>query len=66
VRERAAGDLAFLGVAVDEARNRAAGEDREIGSPGAAVRTFVIAAREDLEIAHEVREVLGVSASPGS
>jgi len=66
VRERAAHDLAFLGVAVDPAHNRADGEDREIGTPGAAVRTFVIAAREDLEIAHEVRDVLGVSGSPRS
>ncbi len=58
VRERAARDLAFLGVAVDQARNRAAGADREIAPPGAAVRTFVIAAREDVQIAHEVRDVL--------
>jgi acetate kinase len=65
VRERAARDLAFLGVQVDQARNRAGGDDREIGSAGAAVRTFVIAAREDLEIAHEVRDVLGVSKSDG-
>jgi acetate kinase len=63
VRERAARELAFLGVDVDQARNRAAGADREIGSPGAAVRTFVIAAREDVQIAHEVRDVLGVGAS---
>ena len=65
VRERAARDLAFLGVRVDQARNRAGGDDREIGSAGAAVRAFVIAAREDLEIAHEVRDVLGVSKSDG-
>jgi len=64
VRERAARDLAFLGVEVDQARNRAGGDDREIGSPGAAVRTFVIAAREDVQIAHEVRDVLGVTGSP--
>ena len=58
VRERAARDLAFLGVAIDQASNRAAGDDREIGAPGVAVRTFVIAAREDLQIAQEVRDVL--------
>ena len=66
VRERAGHDLAFLGVSIDQARNRADGDDREIGTPGAAVRSFVIAAREDLEIAHEVREVLAVRRSPGS
>jgi acetate kinase len=66
VRERAGRDLAFLGVEVDQASNRADGDDREIGSAGAAVRTFVIAAREDVEIAREVRDVLGVSGQPGS
>ncbi len=66
VRERAARDLAFLGVSVDQARNTADGDDREIGAPGAAVRTFVIAAREDLEIAHEVREVLAISGAQGA
>jgi acetate kinase len=66
VRERAARDLAFLGVSLDVARNRAAGDDREIGSPGAAVRTFVIAAREDVQIAHEVRAVLGTGPAMGT
>ena len=66
VRERTARDLAFLGVDVDQARNQAGGDDREIGSLGAAVRTFVIAAREDVQIAHEVRDVLAVTGSPGS
>ena len=66
VRERAAADLAFLGVGVDRERNRAPGADREIGRPGSAVRTFVIAAREDVQIAHEVREVLGTTAAGDS
>ena len=64
VRSRAAGGLGFLGVAVDEARNNLAkadrgGEDWEITALGARVRTFVIAAREDRQIAAEVRSVLG-------
>ena len=63
VRSRAAGGLAFLGVAVDESRNTLdkadrGGEDWEITAPGAAVRTFVIAAREDRQIAAEVRAAL--------
>ena len=66
VRERAARDLTFLGVEVDQARNRAGGDDREIGSHGAAVRTFVIASREDVQIAHEVRDVLAVTGTQGS
>ncbi len=67
-RARAADGLAFLGVAVDESRNplgadtsRVGGEgdDWEITAPGAAARTFVIAAREDKRIAAEVRALLG-------
>jgi acetate kinase len=68
IRARAAGGLAFLGVAVDESRNplgadaRGAGgegDDWEITAQGAKVRTFVIAAREDKRIAAEVRALLG-------
>ena len=63
IRSRAAAGLHFLGVAVDEASNTAGrderGDDWEITAPGAAVRTFVIAAREDKQIAAEVRAVLG-------
>ena len=50
--------LAFLGVAVDESRNAAARPDCDISAPGAAVRTLVIAAREDIEIARQTRAVL--------
>jgi acetate kinase len=57
VRSRAAEGLGFLGVSVDRDRNVATG-DREIGAEGAPVRTMVIAAREDLQIAKEVRQVL--------
>ena len=61
VRSRAAAGLGFLGVRLDEARNggAASGEDREISAGGAAVRAFVIPAREDKQIATEVRSVLG-------
>ena len=44
--------------AVDPERNGASAGDREIGAPDAAVRTLLIVAREDLEIAREVRDVL--------
>jgi acetate kinase len=58
VRRRAADGLAFLGVDVDDQRNGAGTPvDREISAAGAAVRTLVIAAREDLEMAREVRPV---------
>ena len=59
IRRWAAAGLGFLGVSVDAARNAGAAGDTDITDPGAAVRTFVIAAREDLEIARQVREILG-------
>jgi acetate kinase len=58
IRARAAQGLEFLGVAVDAARNDSAEPDADIGS--GPVRTFVIAAREDLEIARGVRSVLAL------
>jgi len=58
IRSGAAEGLGFLGVAVDEELNRGSG-DREISRQGAVVRTLVVAAREDLEIARQVRELLG-------
>jgi acetate kinase len=57
VRRRAAAGLEFLGVAVDPAREDTS--DADISLTGAAVRTLVITAREDLEIAAGVRAVLG-------
>jgi acetate kinase len=59
IRARAAAGLGFLGVAVDDRRNEQGGGDRSIEADGASVRTLVVAAREDLWIAHEVRSVLG-------
>jgi acetate kinase len=59
IRSRAMAGLGFLGVSGDAARNRDGSGDREIGAPGSPVRSLVIAAREDLEIARQVRQVLG-------
>jgi acetate kinase len=59
VRDRACQGLAFLGVELDIELNFAGRADGEIGVEGAPVRTFVILAREDLEIAREVRQALG-------
>jgi acetate kinase len=58
IRARAAAGLGFLGVRIDAAANEGAGGDREIGADGAPARAFVVAAREDLEIAREVRTLL--------
>ena len=59
IRARAVDGLSHLGLAVDHEANRADGTDRDISKPGAHVRTLVVSAREDLEIAHEVRTVVG-------
>ena len=59
VRGRVADGLGFLGVEIDPEANAAAHADAEIGPAKARVRTFVIRSREDLEIARQVRSVLG-------
>jgi acetate kinase len=61
VRAAAAQGLGFVGVALDAARNASADgtADAEVTAPGAPVRTLVIAAREDVEIAREVRALIG-------
>jgi len=60
VRERALERLGFLGLALDQPRNGAvAGEDADVSAGAASARTLVIEAREDLEIARQVRELLG-------
>jgi acetate kinase len=55
VRARAAAGLGFLGVAIDDHTNRGVESDAEITLAGAPVRTVVLRAREDLEIARQVR-----------
>ncbi len=58
VRAEAARGLAFLGVTLDEAANADATADADLTPPGGAVRTLVVSAREDLEVAREVRGLL--------
>lgn len=62
IRAGAAAGLGFLGIAVDDERNaRVQGDgeiDRDITAPRSAVRTLVITAREDLEIARELRTLM--------
>ncbi|MHB8220306.1 MAG: acetate/propionate family kinase [Acidimicrobiales bacterium] len=59
IRERVGEPLGFLGIAIDPPSNEMVAEgDREITGTGARVRTFVVRAREDLEIAGEVVRLL--------
>ncbi|TMC47642.1 MAG: acetate/propionate family kinase [Chloroflexi bacterium] len=59
IRDDACSGLSFLGVQLDSARNAAVvGQDGIIHDPRAAVAAVVVHAREDLEIAAEVRALL--------
>jgi acetate kinase len=51
VRQRAADGLGFLGVGLDARANAATTADGDITATGAAARTVVVTAREDLQIA---------------
>ena len=56
VRAATADGLGYLGIELDTDRNRATTVDADIGAAGARVRTLVITAREDLEIAGLTRK----------
>jgi acetate kinase len=64
VRAMAAAGLGFLGVELDAQANARATGDAQIGAAGAPVRTLVVTAREDLEVARQVRALLGRPAHP--
>jgi acetate kinase len=57
IRALATVGLGFLGVSLDDASNRKVRGDGA-GAPGAAVETLVLNAREDIEIARQVRAIL--------
>jgi acetate kinase len=58
IRAAASDGLSFLGLRIDAERNSTASDDCELTAEGATVRTLVVSAREDLEIARQVRRVL--------
>lgn len=58
IRQRTLAGLEFLGLALDPERNTQAIADTDISAPGAGARTIVLRAREDLEIARQVRDRL--------
>jgi acetate kinase len=63
VRALACAGLEFLGVRLAQDLNRSPQPDTLLSPPGCEVATLVIAAREDLEIAREVRKVLSAPAT---
>jgi acetate kinase len=50
--------MGFMGLSVDHEANRSALPDAEITGACSHVRVFVVRAREDLQIASEVRSLL--------
>jgi acetate kinase len=60
IRARACEKLRFLGVELDPGRNESVqAEDAELSPGRASFRVLLVHAREDLEIAREVRRVVG-------
>jgi acetate kinase len=58
VRRLAVERLAYLGCTIDDASNADGPDDREITGAAAPVRTLVVGAREDLQMAGESRALL--------
>jgi acetate kinase len=58
VRSAVADALGFLGISIDEAKNSAIDGDGDVSKSEARVRTLVVHAREDIEVARDVRRVL--------
>jgi acetate kinase len=59
LRAATAERLGHLGVALDAGLDADASGDADITAPGATAHTVVVTAREDVEVAREVRRVLG-------
>jgi acetate kinase len=58
VRGDTAARLSYLGIAVEAAKNDAVDGDADISDPHVQARTVGVSAREDLEIARQVRSLL--------
>ena len=66
VRAAAVAGLRFLGVEIGPTLNASLAPDSDISAPTARVPTLVIKAREDVEVAREVRRVLSAPARAGA
>jgi acetate kinase len=58
VRASACAKLGFIGVELDEERNRQSPADQEISLPSSRVRVLIIRAQEDWAIAQDCKQVL--------
>lgn len=59
IRAGAVEGLGFLGLGVDSVRNTDTEGDADISATGSPVHCLVVSAREDLQIAREVAQILG-------
>jgi acetate kinase len=59
VRRKVLEGLDYLGIAVDWDKNMIKGEEKDISTPNARVRTLVIPTNEELAIARETVKLLG-------
>jgi len=67
IRAETCSGLAWMGIVIDPDANAGVGDDDvDISAPGAAVRTLVIHAREELQMAGECRRLLQVRADDPS
>jgi acetate kinase len=66
VRAGACAAMTFAGVGLDGERNASLTGEGEIGASSAPVRTFVVTAREDIEIARQVRDLRGHAGAAAS
>jgi acetate kinase len=64
IRQRTVERLGFLGIEIDPDRNRRERPDADVTASGTTVRCLVVESREDIQIAAEVRRVLGAGADP--
>jgi acetate kinase len=61
VRSEAIDGLRFLGLGISPELNVNVSGDADISAPGADAKTLVVRAREDIEVAREVRRVISAS-----
>ena len=50
--------LAFMGVKIDEAKNKIRGEEVEISTPDSSIKVYVIPTNEELVIARDTKEIV--------
>jgi acetate kinase len=66
IRRRACQDLAFLGLELDHAANAEFKLDADVATPAARARILVVATREDVAIAQEIKRLIAIEGEEGA